>query len=111
MKPNKTVFDTGDTVTLSCSASVPTKTAYVIKWYKKGLVGELKSEKRYDVTGMEKSRLLTLKLTEKDDGEYRCDLVRRAVNYKKSTTIKIFVQGINYDCLYYVDHVQLNGIC
>ena len=94
MKPNKSVFGIGDTVTLSCSASVPTKTAYGIKWYKKGNTNELKSEKRYDVTGMEKSRLLTLKLTEKDDGEYRCDLLRRAVNYRKSTSIKINVKGI-----------------
>ena len=106
MKPNKTVFVVGDTVRLSCSASVPTKTAYGIKWYKKRNVNELKSEKRYDLNGIEKRRVLTLKLTEKDDGEYRCDLLRRAVNYRKSSTIKINVKGINYNCLYYVDHVH-----
>ena len=99
VKPSNTTFKEGVNVTLSCWLSEPTYSAYEIKWYKDGNVGEIKSDEsdgdRDDE--VEKYVLQLKSLTVKDEGEYRCVIVRRDLGYQNSGSTKIIVEGIIVD--------------
>ena len=97
VKPNNTTFKEGVNVTLSCWLSELTDSAYEIKWYKNGNVREIKSDES-DGDGEVKKYALPLKsLTVKDEGEYRCVIVRRDLGYQNSSSTKIIVEGIIID--------------
>ncbi len=90
-KPDKTYYDIGSNVNLTCEAEENTN-LYDIRWYKLDSQGyPIELESALNGPGI---LILTLNsLSAKDSGIYKCVISRPEVNYHNSGFFKISVKG------------------
>ena len=91
-KPNKSYYDVGSNVNLTCEAEKNTN-LYEIMWYKRDSQGNpMKLKSALNGTG-----ILTLTLNSlsgKNAGSYECVISRPQVNYYNSRVVNINVKGM-----------------
>ena len=90
-KPNKTSYEIGGNVTLSCQVEGTTFAVYDIKWYKQlpnGTSKLLKSEE-----SVVKSSWPLTELSGQNEGTYKCTIFRSVLRYSASALVNINVKG------------------
>jgi hypothetical protein len=96
-KPNKTSYEIGGSVTLSCHVEGTTVPVYDIEWYKRlssnGTFEKIKSER-----SVVKSIWTLTGSCELDGGAYMCKIYRKPLKYSAtSELVNINVKGKHYD--------------
>ena len=91
LQPNKTYYDVGSNVTLTCEADINTH-LYKITWYKRDLQGKL-SKVKCSVQGPGYLTLTLNSTTAQNSGTYTCEISRPEVNYCNWRFVKITVKG------------------
>ena len=91
-KPNKTSYEIGGNVTLSCHVEGTTLPLYDIKWHKLLPNGKFKPLKTEE--SVVKSILMLTGLSGQNEGTYKCTIFRSVLRYSASALVNINVKGI-----------------
>ena len=94
-KPNKALYDIEDSVRLTCHAEGITVAAYEIIWYKLNSDGKFKklASKGSFVNGMWTETLSLTRLSERNEGTYKCEIYRYPLQYSARVLVNISLKG------------------
>ena len=102
-KPNETLYEIEDSVTLTCHAEgITNVAAYDIKWYKLNSDGKFKilASKGDFLNGMWTETLSLDGLSERDEATYKCQIYRYPLQYSANKLVNISVKGKLYHIRY-----------
>ena len=89
------MYEIKENVKLSCHAEGITIPAYDIIWYKQRRNGKFKQlrTQRSHVNGMWTETLSLTRLSERDEGTYKCQIRRYPLDYSADEFVNITVKG------------------
>lgn len=92
MEPNRSLYDIGDNLNLSCQAEENTN-LYTIKWYKKSSEGSFEEQESTLKTNGIYTQTLSLKKMSEPKVTYKCIIGRYPVNYSDYKMVTVELKG------------------